>query len=156
MCSSMAASSSLTVDSVVHCYHVYLAVWEPCVEERFVALHESGNPHDSHAMAVYRDEAWCWFGIATLLACPPRPLACSPLPLACPPLPLACSPLPLACSLLPLACLEVILVQRLGLSTGRARDGRHGMSTGSYRLRQTGKCCGSAVDGSLVKSADVA
>ena len=49
----MAASSSLAVDSVVR---GYLAVWEPRVEERLIALHESGNPHDSHAVAVYRDE----------------------------------------------------------------------------------------------------
>ena len=52
---AMAASSSLAVDridSVVRGYHVYLAVWEPRVEERFIALHESGNHHDSHAMAV--------------------------------------------------------------------------------------------------------
>ena len=135
----MAASSSLTVDSVVCGYHVYLAVWEPRVEEQFIALHESGNPHGSHAMAVYHDED-PGVGLGSPL---------SSLPLACPPLPLACSPLPLACSLLPLACLEVISVQRLGLSTGR--DGRRGMSTGSYRLRQAGKCCGSAVDSSLVK-----
>ena len=52
----MAASSSLAVDSVVRGYHVYLAVWELRVEERFIALHENGNPHDSHTMAVYRDE----------------------------------------------------------------------------------------------------
>ena len=136
---AMAASSSLAIDSMVCGYHVYLAVWEPCVEERFIALHESGNPHDSHAMADYRDED-PGVGLGSPL---------SSLPLACPLLPLACSPLPLACSLLPLACLEVISVQRLGLLTGW--DGRRGMSTGLYHLRQAGKCCGSAVDGSLVK-----
>lgn len=53
----MAISSFLTVNSVVHGYHVYLAVWEPCVEEGFIALHESRNPHNSHTMAVYHDEA---------------------------------------------------------------------------------------------------
>ena len=52
----MATLSSLAVDSVVRGYHVYLAVWEPHVEGRFIALHESGNPHDSHVMAVYRNE----------------------------------------------------------------------------------------------------
>ena len=126
--------------SVVRGYHVYLAVWEPRVEERFIALHESGNPHDSHAMpAVYHDED-PGVGLGSPL---------SSLSLACPPLPLASSLLPLASSLLPLACLEVILVQCLGLSTGQ--NGRGGMSTGSYRLRQTGKSCCSAVDGSLAK-----
>ena len=53
---AMAASSSLAFNSMVCGYHVYLAVWEPRVEERFIAVHESGNPHDSHAMAVYCDE----------------------------------------------------------------------------------------------------
>ena len=53
---AMAVSSFLTIDSVVRGYHVYLAVWELRVEEGFAALHESGNPHNSHAMAVYRDK----------------------------------------------------------------------------------------------------
>ena len=90
------ASSSLAVNSMVCGYHVYLAVWEPCVEERFIALHESGNPHDSHAMAVYRDED-PGVGLGSPL---------SSLSLACPLLALACSPLPLACSLLPLSLLR--------------------------------------------------
>ena len=76
----MATSSSLAVDSVVCSYHMYLAVWELRVEGRFIALHESGTPHNSHAMAVYRDED-PGVGLGSPL---------SSLPLACPPLPLAC------------------------------------------------------------------
>ena len=34
------------------CYQV---VWEPHVGETFIALHEGGNAHDRHAMAIYRD-----------------------------------------------------------------------------------------------------
>ena len=54
MCSlAMAISSFLTIDAVVRGYHIYL---ELRVEEVFVALHESGTPHDSHTMAVNRNE----------------------------------------------------------------------------------------------------
>ena len=36
--------------------YMYLAVWELRVEEGVIALHESGTPYNSHAMAVYRNE----------------------------------------------------------------------------------------------------
>ena len=83
---AMAASSSLAVDSVVRGYHVYLAVWEPRVEERFIAL-ETPTTVTRWPSTAMRPGV----GLGSPL---------SSLPLAFPPLPLACSPLPLACSLL--------------------------------------------------------
>ena len=47
--------SFLLVETVVHGYHVYQVLWEPCVGKTFIAPHESGNGHDRHAMAIYRD-----------------------------------------------------------------------------------------------------
>ena len=47
--------SFLLVETVVHGYHVYQVLWEPCVGETFIALHESGNEHERHVMAIYRD-----------------------------------------------------------------------------------------------------
>ena len=47
--------SFLLVETVVRGYHVYQVLWEPRVGETFIALHESGNGHDRHAMAIYRD-----------------------------------------------------------------------------------------------------
>ena len=47
--------SFLLVETVVRGYHVYQVLWELCVGETFIALHESGNGHDRHAMAIYRD-----------------------------------------------------------------------------------------------------
>ena len=135
----IAISSFLTIDSVVCGYHVYLALWKPCVEEGFVAPYESGTPHDSHAMAVYRDEDPGVI-VGHLIAMG----AFKTMPL----LHQARASLS-ACSLLPLACSDVILVPPLGLAPGR--DGRCGTSTGLYRMKQVGKCCGSAVDGCLVK-----
>ena len=103
---AMATSSSLAVDSVVCGYHVYLAVWEPCVEER--STRKWKPPRQSRDGRLPQWGSWCWFRIATRLASTSLPTASTSLQL-----------LPLACSLLPLACLEVISVQRLGLSTGR-------------------------------------
>ena len=49
--------SSLLVKSVVRGYHVYQVLWEPKVREKFIVLHEQGNKHDGHAVAVYREKA---------------------------------------------------------------------------------------------------
>ena len=35
---------------------MYQEVWEPRISEAFFVLHESGNEHDRHTMAVYRSE----------------------------------------------------------------------------------------------------
>ncbi len=48
--------SSLVVETVLRGYHVYIVMWEACVGESFILLHESGNDHDKHAIVVYRDE----------------------------------------------------------------------------------------------------
>ena len=48
--------SSLLVKSVVSSYHVYQGLWEPRVREKFIVLHEQGNKHDGHAMAVYSEK----------------------------------------------------------------------------------------------------
>ena len=45
--------SSILVETVVHGYHICQMLWH--VGETFIALHESGNGHDRHAMAIYRD-----------------------------------------------------------------------------------------------------
>ena len=47
--------SSLLLETVVHGYHIYQVMWEPHVGEPFITLHESGNGHDRHVMAIYRD-----------------------------------------------------------------------------------------------------
>ena len=47
--------SFLLVETVVRGYHIYQVRWEPCVGETFIALHESGNGQERHAMAIYRD-----------------------------------------------------------------------------------------------------
>ena len=49
--------SSLLIETAIRGYHVYRVLWEPYVEETLIVLHGSGNNHDRHAMAVYRDEA---------------------------------------------------------------------------------------------------
>ena len=35
---------------------MYKVLWEQRVGETFIVVHETGNEHDRHAMAVYRDE----------------------------------------------------------------------------------------------------
>ena len=45
---------SLLIETAIWGYHVYRVLWEPHVGE--TVLHESGNDHDRHAMAVYRRE----------------------------------------------------------------------------------------------------
>ena len=48
--------STLLVKTVVRGHHVYKVLWEPQVGETIIVVHETGNEHDRHAMAVYRDE----------------------------------------------------------------------------------------------------
>ena len=43
----------LNVDTTVQGYHVYRTVWDPSPAECFVVLHQPGNDHDCHTMAVY-------------------------------------------------------------------------------------------------------
>ena len=45
--------SSLLVETVVHGYHIYQVLRESHVGETFIALHESCNGHDRHAMVIY-------------------------------------------------------------------------------------------------------
>ena len=47
--------SSLLVETVVRGCHIYQVLWEPHVGGTFIALHESGNGHDRHTMAIYQD-----------------------------------------------------------------------------------------------------
>ena len=47
--------SSLLDETVVYGYHIYQVLWEPHVGKKFIALYESGDGHDRHAMAIYRD-----------------------------------------------------------------------------------------------------
>ena len=35
---------------------MYKVLWEPRVRETFIVVHETGNEHDRHAMAVYREK----------------------------------------------------------------------------------------------------
>ena len=37
-------------------YHVYQVLWKPRIRDSFIAIHEEGNKHHKHAMAVYRSE----------------------------------------------------------------------------------------------------
>ena len=48
-------SSFMLVKTAVRGYHVYQVMWEPRIGDLFITLHERGNDHDRHAMAVYRD-----------------------------------------------------------------------------------------------------
>ena len=48
-------TSSLLVKSVVRGYHVQQVLWEPNVCKRFIVLHEQGNEHNGHALAVYSE-----------------------------------------------------------------------------------------------------
>jgi len=43
----------LNVNTTVRGYDVYRTVWDPSPGECFVVLHQPGNNHDCHAMAVY-------------------------------------------------------------------------------------------------------
>ena len=59
--------STLLAKTVVRGYHVYNKVlWEPQVGKTFIVVHETGNEHDRHAMAVTWHEhvgrSWCDHG----------------------------------------------------------------------------------------------
>ncbi len=45
------ASTTFTVEAMVHGYHVYRAVWDASNEEELSCERESGNPQDPYVVA---------------------------------------------------------------------------------------------------------
>ena len=50
----MPSGSTLVVKAAVRGYHVYRAVWDPHVGERFIVVQETSSVHDRYAMVDYQ------------------------------------------------------------------------------------------------------